>query len=390
MLFKECTCRKEQGSKKWLSHQMSNSIPFDLADIDFAHPTALVEALKLYLDTMVFGYTEPTDGYYDAIIGWFSRRHGLTLERSWILPSPGALPGIANALHAFTKEEDSVMISTPVYHRFFDVIQKTGRTLVTAPLVYEGGQYTIDFKHFESQLIDNNVKVYILCSPHNPIGRVWTRDELETIASLCEKHDVLIVSDELHCDFIMPGHHHIPLISLNDSVKSRVITCISTSKSFNLAGLKSANIIIPNDQLRKIFIDASERLFMGNLDVNAMGLKSTEIAYNTCEPWLDELILHVNSNHQFVKTFMEAHLPMLKLTPLEGTYLQWIDFSECSTHCDKLPTFLETECELFLDDGRRYGAEGKCFMRMNLAYPLSDIEDAMHRLKAALESTSNH
>ncbi len=384
--FEEINCRRKHGSVKWDRFQKQCEciddaiIPFTLADCDFALPETLREGLKNYLDSMVFGYTSPTEGYYEAVKSWFSRRHNWDIDISSILHSPGVLPAISNSIQAFTSEEDAVAILTPVYYPFKRIISSLNRTVVEVPLSYENGRYTLNERDFEISLTNSKTRILILCSPHNPIGKVWTRKELEHIVSVCKSNDILIIADEIHHDLIMPGFQHICLPTVNDDANKRTILLTSTSKSFNLAGLRTSMVIIENDELRKRYVDFATQNEFGILSVNAFGLKATEIAYNECESWLNEFTNHIYENHLLVKKFFEDNCPDIYALPLEGTYLQWIDFTKINLSEPELVQKLEKGANVYCDHGIQFGSNGEKFFRMNLAYPREIIQSALDRL----------
>lgn len=385
--FNTINCRRNDGSVKWqrfieqCPKVEEGIIPFTLADCDFEHPKELREGLQNYLDTMVFGYTIPTKKYYDSVKSWFLRRHHWELDEKSILHSPGVLPAISNSIQAFTKEQDRILILSPVYYPFKRIIESLNRNVTEVNLIYENGEYNLDENSLEKAIQQNKVRVIILCSPHNPIGKVWKREELEIIVELCVKYNILIIDDEIHHDLIMPGHQHLCLPTLSKEAKARTILLTSTSKSFNLAGLRTSIVIIENDELRSKYENYARHMESGILSVNAFGLKATEIAYNECGDWLDSFILHIFENHKLVKVFFETNLPQIHVLPLEGTYLQWIDFNQLNLDEEQLVDRMEKLSNVYCDHGKLFGANGKGFFRMNLAYPQDIIINALKRIE---------
>lgn len=387
--FKTIRDRLNDRSYKWMEmdakapNHGEAAFPFTVADVDMPHPKALTDGLKDYIDDMVFGYTAPSHAYYEAVIGWYARRHQWHLEADWIVNAPGVVVAINNAIKTFTQEGEGIMIMTPVYYPFKRSIQNLKRVVVETSLVEVDDAMVIDFNDFETKAADPNTKVLLLCSPHNPVGRVWSRHELERIAAICKAHDVLVFSDEIHGDLIMPGFTFIPFASLSDQTKANSITFASASKSFNLAGLQNAHVIIPNEDLRMQYTEHVSQDGMSN-DTNVLGLAATQIAYTDCEPWFDAFVALIADNHQCVKNFVEEQKLPIRVFPLEGTYLQWLDFNAMGVSEETLIELL-THHDVFLSEGSKFGENGRGFMRMNLACPRSILIDGLKRIQSAIQ-----
>jgi cysteine-S-conjugate beta-lyase len=386
MNFDEVINRKNTGSVKWDTMKEygmpSDILPLWVADMDFKAPVGVIKALSDRVGHGIFGYTLPTDSYYDAVINWMNRRHDWGVQKEWIIIVPGIVPAIHFAVQTYTKEGDGVLVQRPVYNPFTDAVVKNGRKLINSPLVLKGDRYEIDFEDFEKKIVDNEVKLFILCSPHNPVGRVWTREELQGMGDICLKHNVLVVADEIHHDLIFKDKKHIPFASLGSKYSNICITCTSPSKTFNLAGLQISNIIIEN---KEILIRLNSYLESIALTMsNIFGMIGAEAAYNTGEEWLEELIDYIEVNKELVQKFMAEKFPSIKVLDSEATYLLWIDFRGLGMGKVELERFLAEDAKLWLTAGDTYGDEGFGFERMNLACPRSTIEKGLKQLEDAL------
>ena len=356
-------------------------LPLWVADMDFAVPKEVTEALAKRVQHGIFGYSESGDSYFEAVAGWMWTHHGYEVQPEWLVKTPGVVFALAMAVRALTKEEDAVLIQQPVYYPFSEVIRDNGRKLVDSPLVLdEHGHYQMDFADLEEKIIENDVRLLLLCSPHNPVGRVWTEEELRTLADICIRHEVWMVSDEIHADFVFEGKHHM-LASLGPEIESRTITCTSASKTFNLAGLQTANIFIPNPRVRRRF--QKEVAAAGYSQLNALGLVATEAAYRYGDDWYRQLLGYLRENLAFLEAFTEEHLPGLRVIRPEGTYLVWMDFRGLGLTEPELEHFIVHEAKLWLDAGAVFGAAGEGFERINIACPRSTLNQALCQLEEA-------
>lgn len=378
--FETTLDRGAMGSIKWHNMRKKNAsipagiVPFSAADMEFLPPPELVEGLKDYLDHMIFGYTEATDAYYEAVCGWMERRHGYHIKREWIVESAGVVPALYQLVKAFTAPDDSVVVLSPGYHPFADAARKNGRGLVESLLVINGDTYDIDFGDLEEKLARPEVTLMILCNPHNPVGRVWKREELERICELCAQNGVFLISDEIHCDLILPNYEFTSVANLAPAYMDRCAVCTAPSKTFNLAGFQVSNIIIKNEEYR----DKMQRS-TGYFSLNLMAYKSCELVYNRCEPWLDELIQVIAANKALVKDFMGKNFPQVHVFELQGTYLQWMDFRGLGLEAGELER-RTNESGVIFSQGCGFGGGGAGFERMNLACSTKALEAGLLRL----------
>jgi len=386
MNFNEIINRKNTGSIKWdMMEQFQKPLdvlPLWVADMDFKAPIGVLNALSEVIEHGVFGYTTPRQSYYEAVVNWMRRRHDWQIKKDWIIVTPGVVPIIHFIVAQFTKPLDSVLIQRPVYSPFTDVILDNGRTLVNSSLEIRNGRYEIDFIDFEKKIIDNQVKLFILCNPHNPIGRVWTKEELITIGDICLKYNVLVVVDEIHHDLVFKKYKHIPFASLGHRYGNNCITCTAPSKTFNLGGLKVANIIVENQEIFEKLTSYLESIDL--IMCNTFGIIGCESAYLTGETWLNELMDYIESNKKYVQDFITKKLPMIKVIDSEATYLLWIDFRGLGLNKLELENFLIQEAKLWLNHGDSYGEEGSGFQRLNLACSHAILEDGLVQLEKAL------
>ena len=384
--FETLVRRKEAGSHKWDMMYQKNPetaediVPFSVADMEFKNAPEIIEGLKQYLDTHIMGYTGATDSYYESVIDWMKERHGFTPKKEWVIETAGVVPAIYQMVQAFTEPGDAVMIMTPVYYPFAEAVLRNGRRLVETELKNTDGYYEIDFRDFEEKAASEEVKLLILCSPHNPVGRVWTKDELNQIADICLKNHVFIISDEIHFDLILPGYQHVSMATLGDNYLNNCAICTAPSKTFNLAGFQTYNIMIPNGVYRNKMTRAR-----GYFSLNVLGYQACELAYRKAGGWLDELLLVLEKNKKMVDTFFEEKFPMFRVSPLQGTYLIWIDFRAMGLKSRELEKFMQEKAQLYFDEGYIFGKAGEGFERMNIACPTVVLEDALKRLEKALK-----
>ena len=356
-------------------------IPLWVADMDFRTPPEVVEALVSSSQHGIFGYTDVKPDYADTLVRWFSRRFNWTVDPAWLVKTPGVVFAVANAIRAFSKPGDAVLIQQPVYYPFAHMIELNERVTVNSPLRYENGAYGIDFDDFEQKIVQNKVRLFILCSPHNPVGRVWTIDELERMGEICLRHGVLIVSDEIHADFVYPGFRHYILANRSAALRDITITCTAPSKTFNLAGLQVSNIFIADPELRKAFRQEIAR--SGYSQLNTLGLCACQAAYEHGEPWLEELILYLKGNLDYARQFLSERLPRIRLVEPEGTYLLWLDFKALFETEESRQRFIVDKAGLWLDQGTMFGEDGRGFERVNIACPRSVLHQALVRLEKA-------
>lgn len=382
--------RKNQGSMKWnamykIKPDVSDGVvPMSVADMEFVHPKRLIDGLKDYLDDMILGYTEATDDYKESVKRWMKKRHDFDIEKEWIVNTQGVVPAFFNAIRTFTNPGDGVIVMSPVYYPFYNAIKLQGRKIIDCPLIEKDGYYTMDYDLFDQLSSKEENKILLFCSPHNPVGRVWKKEELEKLASIIKKNNIMLLSDEIHFDLIMPGNEHTVFQTVDEDLSNNMITFTAPSKSFNLAGMGMSNIIIKDEKIREEFKTA---LFeTSSTPFTAMGYKSCQICYDELEDWLDEVIEVIENNQKLVKEFFEKNYPDIKVRPLEGTYLLWVDFRALGLSPKELEEFMTQKAELFLDEGYIFGKNGEGFERFNLALPTSVLKDALLRLDKALKT----
>ena len=385
--FDEIIPRRHTNSYKWDGATDSDVLPLWVADMDFRTAPAITEALKQRVEHGIFGYTRVPDEYYEAVTAWFKRRHGWDIRREWMIYTSGVVPAISAIIKALTGPGDKVLVQTPVYNCFFSSIRNNGCEVASSPLVYEDRTYRMDLEDLERKASDEKTKVMLLCNPHNPAGRVWTREELTAVGEICIRHGVTVVSDEIHCELVYSGHRHIPFASISDDFLRHSVTCVSPSKAFNIAGLQIANIIAPDETMRRR-IDKAINI-NEVCDVNPFGVIATMAAYNEGEEWLGQLLDYLWQNYLFLVEFCRTHLPDFPVARLEGTYLAWMDCRTLGIGSEELEQLLVGEAKLWLNAGTMYGAEGEGFMRWNLACPRSVLEQALARFKAFVENHKN-
>ncbi len=385
--FDEIINRRETDSIKYdfavLRNKPADILPLWVADMDFQTPPAVIEALTARARHGIFGYSDGRDAYYAAVQNWFWEHFGWDTEPEWIVKTPGIVFALSIAVRAFTQPGDAVLIQPPVYYPFTEVVRQNERKLIKNELVYEEGRYRIDFEDFERKIIENGVKLFILCSPHNPVGRVWTKEELTMIGELCLKHNVLVISDEIHADFTYPGHPHTMFASLDQRFAQNSITCTAPSKTFNLAGLQISNIFIPQQELRQKFRQEIRRV--GYSQPNVMGLDACRAAYEHGTPWLNELRTYLLQNLLFVRDYIAKNMPKVRLVEPEGTYLIWLDFRELGLSGKTLDDLIIYKAGLWLDPGEMFGEGGEGFQRINIACQRATLEEALMRLARALQ-----
>ncbi len=375
--FDEIVPRRNTLSYKWDSAADGEVLPMWVADMDFRTAPAIVEALQKRVSHGIFGYTRVPDAYYDAVINWFGRRHGWKIRRERMIYTSGVVPALSAIIKALTVPGDKVVVQTPVYNCFFSSIRNNGCTLVSNPLVRVEDTWKMDFEDLEQKVSDPKVKLFLLCNPHNPAGRVWTQEELTRMGEICFRHDVMIISDEIHCELVFPEYRYIPFASISEEFAARSVTCISPSKAFNMAGLQIANIVAPDEEVRRK-IDKAINI-NEVCDVNPFGVLATIAAYNEGEEWLVQLLDYLKGNYLWMRDFCRKYLPQFPVSRLEGTYLVWMDCSPLHQSSEELERNLMKESRLWLNAGAMYGAEGEGFMRWNIACPRSVLEEGLNR-----------
>lgn len=361
-----------------------DTIPMWVADMDFPSPNEVTERLREVVSHRTFGYSDTKSGYFKALHDWFTRRHGFETRPEWLIKTSGVICAVAAGVRAFTEKGDGVLIQRPVYGAFEHVIKNNGRKLNDNALINDNGRYSLDFGHFESIIKNNGIKLFILCSPHNPVGRVWTREELKHLGEICLKYGVIIISDEIHCDFIYNGFKFISMASISPEIAQNSVICTAPSKTFNLAGLNTANVFVPNEKLRTKI--EHEIYAAGAGEHNIFGMAACEAAYSFGGEWLDQLIPYLQKNVETVSGYISENLPGIRLTKPEGTYLTWLDFSGLNRSDEELNDILKHKARLWLSYGGIFGPEGKRFQRMNIACPGPILCEALLRLKQALKS----
>lgn len=361
-------------------------LPMWVADMDFQTAPQITKRLEGVVQHAIYGYTEPDESYFEALKNWYGTRFGWEVRRPWLVKTPGVVFALAEAVRAFTEPGDAVLIQQPVYYPFAGVIEENDRVLVNSPLQLIDGHYEIDFEDFEQKIVENQVKLFLLCSPHNPVGRVWKEEELRRLGEICLAHGVIVTSDEIHSDFTFPGHTHHIFASLGERFADISVICTAPSKTFNLAGLQVSNIWIPNPQLRRKFRRAVEQT--GYSQLNTVGLAACQAAYEEGGPWLEELKAYLVSNLDFMREFLKTETPELHLIEPDGTYLIWVDFRDLGMTEDEREVFILKEAKLWLDSGAIFGPDGEGFERFNIACPRATLTQALVQLRDALRKRS--
>lgn len=351
-----------------------------VADMDFPTAPCVQKAVAEKAAHGIFGYSRPDERYYSALKKWFAERHNYKIQEEWVVNTPGVCFALASAVKAFTKEGESVLVQKPVYYPFFNTIKTLNRKVVNSPLVLKNGHYEINFEDFEAKIVAENVKMFILCSPHNPGGRVWKKEELQRISEICLKHSVLVVSDEIHSDIVFEGSRHTVYGSISEAAAENSIICTAPSKSFNLAGLQFSNIIIPNAKLRIAFQREVDRT--GYDEPSLMGIVAATAAYSEGGEWFDAARDYIWENIQFARNYIEENCPKIKVVIPEGTYLLWLDFSAIGLSDEEINERILNRAKVWLDNGKMFGDEGKFFQRINCATPRKILAEALERICA--------
>lgn len=358
-------------------------LPLWVADMDFRTSSYVEDALVERAKNGVFGYTESGEAYFQAVAGWMERHHGWKVRPEWLIKTPGVVFALAMAVRAYTREGDSVLIQQPVYYPFSEVILENGRNVVSSDLYLgEDNRYHIDFDDFERKIEENDIGLFLMCSPHNPVGRVWTRDELMRIGEICVRHNVIIVSDEIHNDFIFEGEHHV-FATLSPEFEQISVICTAPSKTFNLATMLLSNIFIPDVQLRKRFLRQVSAAGMSQL--SAFGLTACQAAYEHGEEWYQAMLSYVKGNIDYVNRYAREHFKKIRVVHLEGTYLMWLDFRGTGLSSGEIDQKIIYEAKLWLDSGKIFGSAGRGFQRINTACQRATLEETMERIRRTFE-----
>lgn len=386
--FDEIIDRHDTASEKWdflkENFGYEDLLPLWVADLDFKSPKPIIDSLVARAEHGVYGYTHLAESYYDSVIGWYARRYKWEIPRDWIVFSPGVIPAIRNAIRGFTNPGDKVIVQTPVYFPFFHSIEENGREVFENPLKLIDGRYEMDLEDLEEKAKDPKAKMLILCNPHNPVGRVWTKEELERLGKICLENDILILSDEIHSDLRYPGVEFTNLASISKELANNSITFTSASKAFNLAGLQISNIIIPNERLRGILMEAAS--ISGVHLPNAFAAIAVQAAYDKCEDWLDELLEYLKGNLEFLNNFVEQNMPGVRVIQPQGTYLVWLDFREIEPDPEKLQSMLLKDAKVALVKGSEFRTGGEGFERMNIGCPRAILNKALNQIAGALQN----
>ncbi|RHS43539.1 pyridoxal phosphate-dependent aminotransferase [Tannerella sp. AF04-6] len=380
--FDEIIPRRGTNSYKWDTPEEENVLPMWVADMDFRTAPAIIETLRRRVEHGIFGYTKVPQNYYDTIVKWFINRHQWEIDSQWIIYTSGVVPAISAIIKAMTIPGDKIIVQTPVYNCFYSSIRNNGCKMIANNLIYQEGRYTIDFDDLEHKAADPETKLLLLCNPHNPVGRVWTSEELQRIGDICLQNGVFIIADEIHCELTYEGHNYTPFASLSEEFRLRSATCISPSKAFNLAGLQIANIVAADSNIRSRI----DRAINDNevCDVNPFGVIATIAAYEKSEEWLDALRKYLWENYTYVRYFFKRHLPQYSVLPLEGTYLVWIDCRAAGIGSDNITSCLQNKQKLMVNSGTLYGPGGEGFIRLNIACPRKLLIDGLVRLAKVL------
>nr|WP_319271289.1 MalY/PatB family protein [uncultured Draconibacterium sp.] len=383
--FDDKIVRRGTNSYKWDSKTNDDIIPLWVADMDFKTAQPIIDALTNRVQHGIFGYTKVPEEYYNAVISWFGRRHDFTVEKEWMIYTIGVVPAISATILALTEPGDKVIVQEPVYNCFFSSIRNNQCESFSNDLIYKNGKYTIDFDDLEKKAADPKAKVMLLCNPHNPAGRVWKKEELEKVGEICFRNNVIVVSDEIHCDLVHPGHTHIPFASLGQQFLENSVTCVAPSKTFNLAGLQIANILTYDPEIRNK-IDKAINI-NEVCDVSPFAVEGLIAAYTheDSEKWLDDLRAYLWDNYLLVKDFFAENFPQFPILPLEATYLVWIDTSVLNIKSEQLTELMIEKGNVWLNEGTVYGEAGEGFMRLNIACPQATLQEGLNRMKKAID-----
>ncbi|HWP97932.1 MAG TPA: MalY/PatB family protein [Syntrophomonadaceae bacterium] len=383
--FDKIVSRRHTNCAKW-DEVGEDLLPMWVADMDFQSPPEVIAALEERVRHGIFGYSGGYEGWDTAFIQWMKRRFGWQVDREWITTSPGVVPALDMLIRALTEPGDGVVIQPPVYCPFFAVVRNNGRKLLENPLIYDGCKYRMDLDNLERQL-NPGVKLLILCSPHNPVGRMWEPRELAALGDICLEHGIRVISDEIHADLVFPGQRHTVFASLSSELEQNCAICTAPSKTFNIAGIQASNITIPNPEIRSAY---RQVLNTGELGLpNVFAIAAAEAAYTQGEAWLDEMMIYVRDNFKYLQKFMAENIPRIKIIEPEATYLVWLDCRSLGMNNQQLDRFIRDQARLVLSPGHIFGSAGSGFQRMNIACPRAILEEALRRLESAVGDLSH-
>ncbi len=382
--FDKVTDRRGSDSVKWDISE--NELPMWIADMDFPTAPSIIEAIKTRAAHGIYGYSEVPDEWYDAYINWWRSRHDFEIKKDWLVYCAGVIPTISSTVRKLSSPAEKVLIQSPVYNMFYNSTLNNGRVIIDSPLDYdkETGEFYIDFEDLEAKLSDPQTTLMILCNPHNPVGRIWTRGELAKIGELCYKHYVTVISDEIHCDITEPGKHYIPFASASDICRDISVTCIAPTKCFSIPGIQTSAIVIPNEGIRNRVVRAINTDEVA--EPNTFSVTTAVAAFNDGGDWLDELMVYIDANRRYCEDYIEKNIPDIRLIKGEATYLLWVDCSGVTDDSSDLQKFIREKTGLYVSAGAVYGGDGKYFLRINIACPRALVEDGMARLKAGIEA----
>lgn len=378
--FDKEICRDNTNCAKW-DRVEKGLLPMWVADMDFQAPPEVIAALKERVDHGVFGYSGGYGGWFEALIKWMDKRYGWAPKLEWISTSPGVVAGLFMLVRALTEAGDKIIIQPPVYRPFYNIASSNGCELVENPLYFDGHKYRMNLEELKKK-VDSKVKILLLCSPHNPVGRVWSEEELLKLGEFCLEHEIIIISDEIHSDLVLPGYKHRVMTSISKELEEQVIVCNAPSKTFNIPGIHASNIIIANEKIRLAY----QQVLRGSgLTLpNVFAVTAAEAAYNHGEAWLDELLMYIEGNYQLVASFLAESISEVKLVKPEGTYLLWLDFRDLGLKDEELDQLIKKRGKLLLEPGTTFGTGGSGFQRMNIACPRSQVMEALERLEKAI------
>lgn len=369
--------RRNTDSLKW--DVEANELPMWVADMDFKTAPEIRKAISDRLEHGVFGYSDLTDEWYRAYQSWWSNRHGLNIEKEWLIFSTGVIPSLSSIVRKLTTPNEKVIIQTPVYNIFFNSIVNNGCRPLESPLRYENGRYSMDFEDLEKKMADPQAALMILCNPHNPVGKIWDKEDLARVGELAKKYGVTVVSDEIHCDITLPGKQYVPFASVSDTCRDISITCIAPTKAFNIAGMQTSAVVVANPFLRHKVWRALNTDEVA--EPNSFAQVVTEAAFNEGGEWLDEMREYVFDNRRIAEDFIKREIPAVKAVSAEATYLMWLDISSLGKSSDEVAAFIRKETGLYVTEGLEYGEAGRFFLRMNVACTKETLKDGLNRLK---------